>query len=233
MLKSKVSTSPIPENFPRPRPASGTIASQTNIAAKVPRRKLKAKLAGAARWLHIYTSLFGLLMTLFFSITGFTLNHAGWFHDEDRALQHFEGEVDRRWLGADEQPVNELALVEHLRESHHITARVRNVSVDEFQCSIAFAGPGYTADAIMDRETGKYTLDATDLGWVAWLNDLHKGRDTGTAWSIAIDVSAGLLTLISITGLALMIWLRRRWIPGALTLVAGSLALACAYWVSR
>jgi len=34
-------------------------------------------------------------------------------------------------------------------------------------------------------------------------NDLHKGRDTGKTWSILIDVSAVLMTLISLTGLIL------------------------------
>ena len=67
---------------------------------------------------------------------------------------------------------------------------------------MTFKGPGYAADAFIDRETGHYTVTQSYHGLVAILNDLHKGRDTGPAWSILIDVSAILLTLISLTGLS-------------------------------
>ena len=38
------------------------------------------------------------------------------------------------------------------------------------------------------------------MGFFAVLNDLHKGRDTGSAWARVIDLSAVLMTLVSLTG---------------------------------
>jgi len=37
---------------------------------------------------------------------------------------------------------------------------------------------------------------------------LHKGRDSGPIWSVLLDVSAILLTLIAVTGLALLFYLK-------------------------
>jgi hypothetical protein len=43
------------------------------------RRRLAIKLAAMTLWLHVYVSVFGLAAVLFFSVTGLTLNHPGWF----------------------------------------------------------------------------------------------------------------------------------------------------------
>ena len=51
--------------------------------------------------------------------------------------------------------------------------------VDDTECTVSFKGPGYSADAFIDRESGQYTLTEFDHGLIAVINDLHKGRDTG------------------------------------------------------
>jgi hypothetical protein len=98
--------------------------------------------------------------------------------------------------------------------------------VDEYECNVTFKGPGYDADALIDRESGRYQLTETTRGVVAVLNDLHKGRDTGPAWSLVIDISAILLTLIALTGLILIFYLKLRRRPGLVIAVLGTLALA-------
>ncbi len=82
--------------------------------------------------------------------------------------------------------------------------------------SVAFKGPGYIADAVIDRRTGKYELTESRLGLVAIANDLHKGRDTGGVWKALIDVSAGLLTFISLTGLILLYFIHKHRVAGFL-----------------
>ena len=42
------------------------------------------------------------------------------------------------------------------------------------------------------------------------MNDLHKGRDTSAAWKWVIDVSAGFLVVISLTGIGMQLFLRKR-----------------------
>ncbi len=36
----------------------------------------------------------------------------------------------------------------------------------------------------------KVQFEATSRGWVSYFNDLHKGRNTGHAWSLFLDVFA-------------------------------------------
>ncbi len=82
----------------------------------------------------------------------------------------------------------------------------------------------------MDRETGEYRLSQVEQGWVAIINDLHKGRDTGPVWSWVIDISAVVLTLISITGLALIFWLRLKRRSGIIIAIIGLLLVIGAYF---
>ena len=94
---------------------------------------------------------------------------------------------------------------------------------------VAFKGPGYAADAFIDRETGRYKLTITDHGLIAVINDLHKGRDTGPAWSILIDVSAVVMTLVSLSGLLLLFYLKLRRKPGLVVTIVGLAVVVAAY----
>jgi hypothetical protein len=189
------------------------------------------------RWLHIYLSLFGLAAVLFFSVTGLTLNHPDWFGAPERRVSA-QGQMAPEWLRpdvpdaspageADESAqVAKLEIVEYLRTTHGVRGAVTEFRVDEQECSVTFKGPGYAADAFIDRASGHYDLTQTFSGFVAVINDLHKGRDTGTAWSAVIDVSAIGLTVISSTGLVLLLYLKRKRVPGLLVVVGGAVAVA-------
>jgi uncharacterized protein len=97
--------------------------------------------------------------------------------------------------------------------------------IDDAQCSVSFSvsfkGPGYEADVIIDRPSGRYDLTTTRAGFVAILNDLHKGRDTGKVWTRLIDISAVLMTSVALTGLLLLLYLHKRRLSGILMLAAG------------
>ncbi len=90
----------------------------------------------------------------------------------------------REWLTgkaseSGEVPVDRLAIAEFLRAEHRLSGSVADFRADDLECSITWKGPGYAADAVIDRETAKYALTITTHGVVSILNDLHKGRDTG------------------------------------------------------
>jgi hypothetical protein len=194
----------------------------------------KRRFAHLARWLHTYLSMLSFAILLFFAATGFTLNHADWFEGQRNAAR-YQGTLDAAWMKtADTQVVEQNKIVEFLRSAHGITGTVSEVHVDDEQCEVVFKGPGYEADASIDRKTGKYDLSVSRFGLVAVLNDLHKGRDTGGKWSKIIDFSAVLMTLVSLTGLTLIFFLNKRRLLGLLIMVAGALLcyLAYAMWVS-
>ena len=125
--------------------------------------------------------------------------------------------------------VDKLAVAETLRSRHALKGSVGEFVVDPFQCIVSFQGPGYTATAFIDRTTGEYNLTEMRPGVVAVLNDLHRGRVTGPAWSWLIDASAAIMTVASITGLALLVFYRRRRFSGLLAAVVGSVVVLLIY----
>ena len=127
--------------------------------------------------------------------------------------------------------VNKLEVVESLRKAHGIRGALADFKVDESECTVTFKGPGYAADAFIDRDTGHYTLTQSFHGLIAVLNDLHKGRDTGLVWSILIDASAIVLTVISLSGLVLLFYLKLRRIPGLLVVLAGTVVVAALFYL--
>ena len=188
------------------------------------------------RWLHIYLSMFGLASVLFFSVTGLTLNHPDLFGEPERRATA-RGRMPTEWLRLDvpvasasgeadeSRRVAKLEVVEYLRKAHGVRGAVAEFRADAGECTVTFKGPGYAADAFIDRETGRYDLTQTSHGLVALINDLHKGRDTGRAWSAVIDASAIVFTIISLTGLVLLFYLKRKRIPGLLVFAGGTVAL--------
>jgi hypothetical protein len=206
-------------------------------------RRFSAQLAALLRWLHIYASMLGLAIVLFFSATGLTLNHPDWFfaHLERRTTDTAKLPLpllgkptlsDTEHGPATPGDVSKLEIVERLRATHHVRGALTEFRIDEYECLVMFKGPGYAADAFIDRETGRYEIAQTFHGPVAILNDLHKGRDSGPVWSIVIDVSAVLLTFISITGLTLLFYLKLRRVSGLIVCAIGTAAVvALAYWL--
>jgi hypothetical protein len=124
-----------------------------------------------------------------------------------------------------------MEVVEHLRRVHGIKGAVSDFRVEEAQCAVSFKGPGYMADTFINRATGEYELTETRMGFVAVLNDLHKGRDTGGIWSLVIDISAALMAVVSATGLALIFFLKRRRTSGLLMVLLGTLVSLAIYFL--
>jgi hypothetical protein len=194
----------------------------------------KRRFAHLARWLHTYLSMLSFALLLFFAVTGLTLNHAEWFDSHERPVV-FHGTLNKGWVNtADAGGVARADLVNFFRQTHRTRGALSDVRVDGRQCELLFKGPGYEADATIDRDTGNYDLTVSPFSLVAVLNDLHKGRDTGEKWSAVIDFSAILMTLVSITGLTLIFFLNKRRSAGLLLVVVGALLcwLVYTFWVS-
>ena len=198
------------------------------------------------RWLHIYLSMFSLARR---SLLQRDRHHAqpprlvlqrgreqsrGRGRDQARKWLHARDARGGRAGAADpDRQVAKLEIVEHLRNAHAIRGALADFRVDDGECVVSFKGPGYAADAFIDRESGHYRLTETYHGFIAVINDLHKGRDTGPVWSVVIDVSAVLMTFISLTGLVLLFYLKLRRIPGVIVALIGtvsSLDRACIGW---
>lgn len=198
----------------------------TEPAVKRAVSPVKRRLAIISRWIHIYLSMASFGILLFFAVTGLTLNHAEWFDGKPQLAKH-TGTLNPKWLQGE---VAKLEIVEALRRVDGAHGALSDFRVEDSQCTVSFKGPGYTADAFIDRASGKYELTETRMGFVAVINDLHKGRDTGKVWSWMIDASALLMTFVSLTGFVLLFFLhKRRLNSGLVVAVMGAIAAWAVY----
>jgi len=191
--------------------------------------RLKRNTSNWSRWLHIYLSMFSFIILLFFAVTGITLNHTEWFADQQKTTS-MNGKLKLEWVSVkDTARIAKLNIVEFLRNTHGIKGAVGEFSIDENQCTISFNGPGYTADAFVNREDGSYEVSETKTGIWGVLNDLHKGRDSGKTWGWLIDASAVLMVLVSMTGLIMLFFLKKKRVSGILIMVLGGLICYLVY----
>lgn len=89
---------------------------------------------------------------------------------------------------------------------------------------VALPRPGGDAWVSIDRTTGAITSETTSRGWIAYLNDLHKGRNSGGAWSWFLDIFAGACILFTLTGL-LLLQLHARHRPTTWPIVAAGVVI--------
>jgi hypothetical protein len=188
----------------------------------------KRKTAHWSRWLHTYLSMVSFTILLFFALTGITLNHQSAFTGETKP-HRYTGTLDTSWMKAPDGKKDDI--VAAFRSRHGVKAALSDFRVDDDQVQISFKGPGYAADGFIERATGKYELMESRLGFVAVVNDLHKGRDTGPVWAGIIDVSAGLMTLVSLTGLVLIFFLHKKLRAGLYALAIGTVLCYIVYLV--
>jgi hypothetical protein len=184
----------------------------------------KKEVAKLSRWLHIYLSMVSFAVVLFFSFTGLTLNHPSWLGGDKQVNVKNKGTLNVKWVNnPDTNKIAKLEIVEFLRKTHHLTGYVSEIRIDDAEVSVTLKGPAYSADAFIDRETGKYELSEIKMGIVAIMNDLHKGRDSGSGWGWLIDISAVFLILVSLSGLILLCFIKKKRVAGFITGVVGLL----------
>ncbi len=160
---------------------------------------------------HWMSSAICLIGMILFAVTGITLNHAGAIEAEPVIVTE-ELVLPRSLLGALERvpdsadattPVPD-ALARWVDEELDVGLAGRAPEWSESELYIPLPRPGGDGWIAIDRTSGDVLFESTDRGWIAYLNDLHKGRDSGTAWSWFIDIFAAACIVFSVTGLLLL-----------------------------
>jgi hypothetical protein len=182
------------------------------------------------RLAHLYVTLFGLALILFFAVTGFMLNHEDWFGLNEPREWTTEASLPTRLLA---KPVDRLAVVELLRAEHGAVGAMTlfNDEGDD-ELEVGFSGAGRSMVATINREDGSATLRHRSSGVMGLITDLHKGKNTGFVWSLAIDAACVLLLVIAVTGIVLWSSLKGRGKWGVALLFLGTLAGVAAYYFS-
>jgi hypothetical protein len=172
-----------------------------------------------SRLLHIYmsTALFSLL--IFFSVTGITLNHLDWVSSKSQP-KFWQNQLPKAVIDSFKPPVSE-NLLDWLQTNHSLGS-ASNIEWDEDtqELMIDYPYPAGFAYVVVDLSNGGYSIDYQHGSFWQVVNDLHKGRHSGKAWSWLIDISAVFMVLFSITGL-IILWQNRpkRSVGIALTLL--------------
>lgn len=172
--------------------------------------------------------MISLLIVLFFSATGLTLNHPTWTLGAGPSRSEVKGTLPSTWKVGD--GIDWLVVSDYLRSKHSVRGDVVEKSFDAAQGTITYKGPGYQASAFINPDDGTFDLTTEAQGILGVMNDLHKGRDTKSSWNWLIDVSAIVLIFISLSGLVLQLVLRRRRRSTVIAAIVGAVILFMAAW---
>ncbi|NDY93987.1 PepSY-associated TM helix domain-containing protein [Ideonella livida] len=163
------------------------------------------------RW-HWISSALALAGLLLFSVTGFTLNHAADIESRP-VVRTWQEDLPPELAAALRQaaPADglEAPLPEPLRlwlsQTHalHVAAG-QPAEWRDGELYLGLPRPGGDAWLRVDLPSGQAEFEDSDRGWIAWANDLHKGRHAGPAWAVFIDLMALACGVFSLTGLLIL-----------------------------
>ena len=160
-------------------------------------------------WLSAALCLVGMLL---FSITGFTLNHASWIGATPQVTTRTAelptallAQLRDTWQAdGDEKAALPAPVADWLSASLAVRGDSRQTEWADDEIYVSLPRPGGDAWLTVNLEDGVITHELTDRGWLSYFNDLHKGRNTGAAWSLFIDVFAFAALVFAVTGLLLL-----------------------------
>jgi hypothetical protein len=171
--------------------------------------------ANRAFWLkhlhqwHWVSSAVCLVGMLLFALTGVTLNHAGEIEGAPvtrRSSTTLPAAIVATLAGRPATNATTVpgdvarAIASGL--SVDVAGRAAEWSDDEIYVALPRAGGD--AFVTVDRASGLVEYERTDRGWVSYLNDLHKGRNTGVVWKAFLDVFSLGCVVFCLSGLVLL-----------------------------
>lgn len=184
-----------------------------------------------SRLIHVYTSMVAFLLVLFFGITGITLNHPTWSIGDSSTTKTVDGTLPMPPMrnGA----IDYLSVSEYARDELGVKGQVEGFDATGASASIRYRQPGYAADLTFTTTSGEYEL-VTEQQGMFWgvMNDLHKGRHAGSSWKWLIDIAGLLLVVISISGIVMQLFLRKRRYAAFMVAGTGALVMLFLIWIT-
>jgi hypothetical protein len=169
--------------------------------------------------------MLGLGVILFFGVTGFTLNHEDWFGATRPVITDTAVQTPVELLARGDN----LRIVENLRATLHLTGAMTDFADEGGKYSISFKEPGQLWEIEIEKNTGKTRIHNEAYNFAALVNNLHRGRYAGPAWSWIIDICAGFIVLACATGIVLWLALPRRRKIGVTALLLGTIGVLLIY----
>ncbi|WP_260929569.1 PepSY-associated TM helix domain-containing protein [Novosphingobium sp. 9] len=168
---------------------------------------------------HWVSSALSLMALFLFVATGFTLNHAGDILAKPKVVDG-SGQLAPAFIallakgpgdGA-KVPVPIAVRDELARQSRMSIPADTAAEWSSDEVYLAMPRPGGDAWISVERGDGAISWETTDQGWIAYFNDLHKGRNAGWVWHWFIDGFVISALIFVGTGFALL-WMHGRHRP--------------------
>ena len=177
-----------------------------------------------SRYVHGWLSAFAFLTLLFFSVTGLLLNHPEWFEPAktEQTTQLILPESILKSIKQQENPSD--TILNYVRQQQNVVGRYQSSEVMDNEVMIRLESPAGATDIWVMTDTGEMEITQKPASTVSMLNDLHRGKNSGLAWSWLIDISAIIVIALSLVGYILFLSIKTRLVTH-LVLTAASLAL--------
>ena len=202
-------------------------------------RKQRSRRATFIKWLrkvHGWVGLWGAVLGLLFGTTGCLLNHrAG-----PLKISSGEPQVSQMQMGLPAQSLKspmelgkwlkqELKLDGVIgrgkREPAHAVGWGDQKTMQPELWTVAVASPSGAVSAEYWVGNGFVSVKKSENGFLATMNNLHKGTGLSVGWVLLIDTLAGSIILLSLTGVLLWTELNKRKTTGAVIVVASIVAM--------
>ncbi|MDQ9022483.1 PepSY-associated TM helix domain-containing protein [Acinetobacter sichuanensis] len=179
-----------------------------------------------ARYVHGWLSAFAFLVLIFFSITGIFLNHPEWFEPakkENTSTISLPDELLAE-IKAKENPSDLILNYIRQQQADALIGRYQSSEVLDGEIMIHLESPTGSSDVWVTLDTAEMEISSKPASTISLINDLHRGKNSGTAWRWLIDISAILITILSLAGFILFLSIKTRLITH-LVLIASSIVL--------
>ena len=172
---------------------------------------------------HWISAGLSLACMILFAITGITLNHAAQIKAEPVVTEQtatLPAPLLARLAQMPEETTDPVpdAVARWASDALKVSVAGKPTETTLDEVYVALPMPGGDGWITIDRATGEAVKEVTNQGWIAYVNDLHKGRNTGPVWYWFIDVFAVACVVFALTGLTLL-WLHSRSRPSTWPLV--------------
>jgi hypothetical protein len=177
-----------------------------------PRSAFEIALYRQCRAWHGYLSAFAFIALMFFSATGILLNHPDWIaRDAGEPLEQ-SVQLAAADVAASLKLANPgQALAEIVQQgSSPLRGAFTSADIDASQALLRFEGIKGHSDVTIDLKSGGAQISVTPSDAATMLDDLHRGKNGGAVWKTLIDITGGVLLVLSVLGYILFFSLRFR-----------------------
>jgi uncharacterized protein len=194
---------------------------------------MNRQLLSVSRAVHVYLSLALLLVLVFFSITGITLNNAAALTAEPEVTLETLEKLPDLPRNEEGQILKSPEFAAFARQQFGIRLEHAMLAYEDGFLIVDYQAPGKVVLLEIDQQTNEATIERTDFGLIAVLNDLHKGRHVDVMFSWLIDISGVILVVFSLAGLVLLFPNKRRLQKVLAYSTAGIAVLGVGYYLMK